>query len=95
MKWKKLANGKWQPLTKNVKEFDYYMTNDFKKKLMLKLKEIWVYCEICKSKYNLAVPCIHHLSDSPEHQKQYLEQRRKQKQAKSSEPVREYKGLYE
>lgn len=47
------------------------------------MKSIWVYCELCKAKYCLAYPCIHHLSDSEEDRARYDAYKRKQKAEKS------------
>ena len=47
------------------------------------MKNIWVYCELCKTKYCLAEPCIHHLSDSEEDRARYDAYKRKQKAVKS------------
>ena len=47
------------------------------------MKNIWVYCELCKTKYCLAEPCIHHLSDSEEDRARYDAYKRKQKAEKS------------
>ena len=47
------------------------------------MKGTWVYCELCKAKYCLAEPCIHHLSDSEEDRARYDAYKRKQKAVKS------------
>ena len=47
------------------------------------MKSTWVYCELCKAKYCLAEPCIHHLSDSEEDRARYDAYKRKQRAVKS------------
>ena len=47
-----------------------------------KMKDTFVYCDECKSKYNLADPCIHHLPDSPEARAKYDAYKRKNKESK-------------
>ena len=46
------------------------------------MKDTFVYCDECKSKYNLADPCIHHLPDSPEARAKYDAYKRKNKESK-------------
>tara|TARA_R110002020_G_scaffold113246_8_gene260525 strand:- start:8190 stop:8480 length:291 start_codon:yes stop_codon:yes gene_type:complete len=96
MKWIKLPSGKWKPVTKNPKEFCYEMTYAFKKEREARRALVWSYCEKCKKKYNLKDPCIHHLSDSPEHQKIYAEYKKqlKNKPTQTKETF-ETKGLYD
>ena len=49
-----------------------------------------------EKKYNLKDPCVHHLSDSPEHQKLYAEYRKqlKNKPTQTKEIIKT-KGLYD
>ena len=70
MKWEKLENGKWRALGPSKGRVN---PNDpsYGIKLMAQMKKINPYCEGCKTTYNLANPCIHHLSDSPEHTAKY------------------------
>jgi hypothetical protein len=42
---------------------DYYKSDSYARELRERLKKKWVYCDTCKSKYNLAYPCVHHLPD--------------------------------
>jgi len=83
MKWQKLANGKWRPIREphdkmNIKD------PDFERRRMSKLRKLFLYCDICHEKYSLADPCIHHLSDSPDHAEKY--KRHKALLKKSGEP---------
>jgi hypothetical protein len=85
MTFKRLPNGKW----KYIKEVARGKLNpddpDYDKKIKHKFKKTELYCDICKAKYNLADPCIHHLSDSPEHRARYKELKKKQEKIKSIE----------
>ena len=69
MKWEKLENGKWRLITPKGK-IDPYDPR-YSMKLKSQMKKINLYCDTCKTTYNLANPCIHHLSDSPEHRAMY------------------------
>jgi hypothetical protein len=70
MRWQKLENGKWKLIGSSKGKVD---PNDPSYGIRLKsqMKRITPYCEECKAIYNLANPCIHHLSDSPEHRAKY------------------------
>ena len=70
MKWQKLENGKWKLIGPSKGKVD---PNDpsYGIKLMAQMKKINPYCDVCKALYNLADPCVHHLSDSPEHRARY------------------------
>ena len=96
MQWIKLPNGKWKPANKNPKEFVYEMTHAFKAQRQARLAKVWYYCDLCEKKYNLKDPCVHHLSDSPEHQKLYAEYRKqlKNKPTQTKEIIKT-KGLYD
>ena len=48
---------------------------------MQQMRKIEKYCDACDRKYNLADPCIHNLSDSPEHREKKEEYKRKMKKA--------------
>jgi len=78
MKWEKLPNGKWKHIKTGTKgKVDPYDPS-YGIKLKAQMKKITPYCSSCKTTYNLANPCIHHLSDSPEHTSRYKELKRKQ-----------------
>ena len=66
MRWEKLENGKWKLLGPSKGKIDPN-DPDYGKKLYMQMKKITPYCEQCQTTYNLANPCIHHLSDSPAH----------------------------
>ena len=70
MRWEKQDNGKWKLLGPSKGKVD---PNDpsYGIRLRSQMKKINPYCDDCKAKYNLANPCIHHLSDSPEHRAKY------------------------
>jgi hypothetical protein len=42
------------------------------------MKKINPFCEECNTTYNLANPCIHHLSDSEAHRARYKELKKKE-----------------
>ena len=88
-KWQKLPNGKWKyikPLKTNGKVNPH--SPDYKRTLMIQLRKIVKFCDTCNKEYNMADPCPHHLSDSPEHQAKYkaylAEQKKKQAQLKDT-----------
>jgi len=104
MKWQKQPDGKWKLYSKNVKDYNYYATYSYRDKVKKRLALIWIDCSIkncrdCGGKYNLADPCIWHLSDSYEHRKKFIEYLRKiraeRNKAKTTSDKKEYKGLYE
>jgi len=70
MKWEKLENGKWRLAGPSRGKVD---PNDpsYGMKLKYQMRKINPFCEECRTTYNLANPCIHHLSDSPEHRAKY------------------------
>ena len=77
MKWEKLPNGKWKCIKTGIKgKVDPYDPR-YEIKLKMQMKKINPYCDSCKTTYNLANPCMHHLSDSPEHTARYKEFKRK------------------
>ena len=53
----------------------------YRRNLMQQMRKIEKYCDVCDRKYNLADPCIHNLSDSPEHREKKEEYKRKMKKA--------------
>jgi len=75
IEWEKLNNGKWK-----VKDKVNYNSPDYSRKVRESMKKINPFCEECNTTYNLANPCVHHLSDSPEHRAKYNAYRRKQKE---------------
>lgn len=79
------------------KEYCYYATYTYRDKLKKRLSRIWVKCDTpncdyCSGKYNLAEPCIWHLSDSYDHQKLFKEYKRKRKEKENDEKTQ--LGLY-
>jgi|8_EtaG_2_1085327.scaffolds.fasta_scaffold85826_2 rRNA maturation protein Nop10 len=81
------------------KEYCYYATYTYRDKLMKKLSRIWVKCSYekcrdCGGKYNLAEPCIWHLSDSYDHQKRFKEFKRRRKAETMTDDDKEQLGLY-
>lgn len=102
MKWQKQPNGKWKLYSKNVKDYNYYATYSYRDKIKKIMANIWINCTKncteCGGKYNLADPCVWHLSDSYEHRKKFTaflrERKMKAKTTKSEDPEK-YKGLYE
>ena len=97
MKWIKTKSGKWKLLKEGEKTYDYYMTRTYSAKLKKILKTKIFFCEDCKADYSLADPCIHHLSNSYEHEKKYKEYKRilKNKSLYTEEENIRHKGLYE
>ena len=72
MNWEQLPNGKWRPQKKPIAPGKIDPDSpDYERRVRAGLKKKWVYCEDCKAKYNLADPCIHHLTDSPRDRKKY------------------------
>ena len=70
MRWEKQENGKWKLLGPSKGKVDPYDPS-YGVKLRAQMKKINPYCDVCKALYNLADPCVHHLSDSPEHRARY------------------------
>lgn len=104
MKWVKQPDGKWKSYSKNVKDYNYYATYSYRDKIKKRLAVVWVDCDKieckqCGGRYNLANPCIWHLSDSYEDRKKFIEFLRKERavivKSKSVNDKKEYKGLYE
>jgi hypothetical protein len=85
MRWEKLDNGKWKLIGPSKGKIDPNDPN-YSRKLRAQMKNINPYCEECEAIYNLADPCIHHLSDSPEHTAKYkaYQQASKKKRETSS-----------
>tara|TARA_R110002020_G_scaffold11474_3_gene43154 strand:+ start:728 stop:997 length:270 start_codon:yes stop_codon:yes gene_type:complete len=80
------------------KQFDYHSTHAYKEKMRKRLSKIWVdcdrpNCESCGGRYNLAYPCIWHLSDSYEHQQRRKEFMKKRKTVKSDTDTKQ-QALY-
>jgi hypothetical protein len=73
IEWEKTNSGKWK-----IKNKVNYNSPEYRRALRLSMKKINPFCEECKTTYNLADPCIHHLSDSEEHKARYNELRKKQ-----------------
>ena len=49
------------------------------------MKKINPFCVDCNTTYNLANPCIHHLSDSEAHKARYKELKKKQDESLNQE----------
>ena len=81
--WEQLPNGKWRKKSKGVDE----------KKMKRVLKNKKVYCEDCLELYSLDDPCIHHLTDSPEHRQKYEEYKKRMK--KKPEDKSSQQSLYD
>ena len=86
MDWERLPNGKYRPARKPVAKGkidpdDY----GYEQRCRTSFKKIFIYCDECKSKYCLADPCIHHLTDSPRDRKKYDLYKRAQKEKVSSQ----------
>ena len=83
IEWENIDNGKWKK--KGVHTVGKGKVNpnspNYMRNLLAQMKTIFIYCEDCKKKYCLAYPCVHHLSDSPEHREQYDTHKRKMKKA--------------
>ena len=82
MRWEKQRNGKWKligPAKGKVDPDDpTYIT-----KLRAQMKKINPFCKDCGTTYNLADPCYHHLTDSPEDRAKYkswVQSQRKKKE---------------
>jgi hypothetical protein len=93
MNWEQLPNGKWRPAKKPVSkgkiDQDAY---GYEQRVKSAFKKIWIYCDICKSKYCLADPCLHHLTDSPADRKRYdLYKKAEKEKASSQETTRQVK----
>ena len=85
MTFKRLPNGKWKYIKEVARgKVDPYDPR-YGIKLKAQMKNINPYCDVCKTTYNLANPCIHHLSDSPAHIARYKELKRKQQKTKTTE----------
>ena len=80
IEWEKLNNGKWK-----IKDKVNYNSPDYSKKVRESMKKINPFCEDCDTTYNLADPCVHHLSDSSEHRAKYNSYIKKQKDKIASE----------
>ena len=83
MTFKRLPNGKWKYIKTVAKGKIDPNDPDYDRRLKTKFKKTTVFCDDCKTTYTLAEPCIHHLSDSPEHKARY--QMLKKKQTKTVE----------
>ena len=73
IEWEKTNSGKWK-----IKDKVNYNSPEYSRALRLSMKKINPFCEECNTTYNLASPCIHHLSDSEEHKARYKELRKKE-----------------
>ena len=84
IEWEQLDSGKWKKKSKKIPagKVDPDSPN-YAKKLKMQMEKINPYCDSCKTTYNLANPCIHHLSDSPEDRVKYEAYKKKQRTAKS------------
>ena len=93
MNWEKLPNGKWRPAKKPVAHGKIDQDDpSYERRVKTAFKKIWIYCDYCKSKYCLADPCIHHLTDSPRDRKKYeLHIKANKERALSNESSRQTK----
>ena len=61
-------------------------------KLKSQMKRVNPFCTSCGTTYNLADPCVHHLSDSPEHRAKFkawqLSQRKKKETTEVNKQTR-------
>ena len=73
IEWEKTNSGKWK-----VREKINYNSPEYTRSLRESMKKINPFCKDCNTTYNLANPCIHHLSDSEAHKARYKELRKKQ-----------------
>ena len=91
MNWEQLPNGKWRPQKKPIAPGKIDPDSpDYERRVRAGLKKKWVYCEDCKAKYNLADPCIHHLTDSPRDRKKYeIYKKARKEKAMSVETTRQ------
>ena len=80
IEWEKTNSGKWK-----IKDKVNYNSPEYNRILRESMKKINPFCEDCNTTYNLANPCIHHLSDSEEHRARYKELRKKQLDSSSQE----------
>ena len=85
MTFKKLPNGKWRYVKEVPRGKIDPNDPDYDRRVKAQFKKTELYCENCKGMYNLANPCIHHLSDSPAHREREKELKRKQQKTKSIE----------
>ena len=82
MTFKRLPNGKWKYIKTVARgKID---PNDplYGVRLKAQMKKINPFCDDCGTTYNLADPCEHHLSDSPEHRakSKAIQQKKNKKQ---------------
>ena len=92
MKWQKLANGKWRPIREPHDKMDK-RDPEFERKRIIRLSKVFLYCDSCHEKYNLANPCIHHLTASPEHVERYKKYKAKLKNKKEVKTDEKQKRL--
>lgn len=71
MTFKKLPNGKWKYMKEVARGKIDPNDPDYDRRVKAKFKKTEVFCDTCKTTYTLDTPCIHHLSDSPEHRARY------------------------
>ena len=101
IEWEKLDNGKWK---KKDLLYGSHIAGGSKKKinpnspyyfkrLAEKLKKIFVFCNDCKKKFSLADPCIHHLSDSPDHRLKYESYKKKKLKTWKTEHINNQRSL--
>jgi hypothetical protein len=85
MTFKRLPNGKWKYIKEVARGKVDQNDPRYGIKLKAQMKKINPYCDVCKTTYNLASPCEHHLSDSPEHTTMYKELKRKKSKSQTVE----------
>jgi len=83
--FKKLPNGKWRYVKEVPRGKIDPNDPDYDRRVKVKFAKTKMFCNVCETTYTLAIPCIHHLSDSPEHREREKELRRKQQKTKTVE----------
>ena len=91
MTFKRLPNGKWKYIKEVARGKVDQNDPRYGIKLKAQMKKINPYCDVCKTTYNLAKPCIHHLSDSPEHRAEYSLLKRKETNAAKNSSQQRFK----
>jgi len=80
IEWEKTNSGKWK-----IKNKINYNSPEYNRAIRKSMEKINPFCDLCNTTYNLAEPCIHHLSDSEAHRAKYKELRKKQLESLNQE----------
>ena len=82
MTFKRLPNGKWKYVKTVARGKVDPDDPSYGIRLKGQMKKINPFCNECGATYNLADPCEHHLSDSPEHRMKFksIKQKKKKQQ---------------